>query len=342
MIACGGDAGITRVSQLWQHEAPANVSPAGTGAEGRIIVALSESVASGGRILTLQDFDGGPFEGPFDGVPISDHAPVMTEGRLFMLTKIGGLVAISLAGDTLFMNPPAGAPSPTSPLIAVGDSVRWGTADGFVVSVGIDGMQRFKTPVGDPVTTALAAGSDGRTYATTDTGRVIAIDASGAIAFDQQVDAPASGPTIGSGDVAVIVGEGSGVRALKANGSDAWRHPRAARVVGASLIDGAVMAWGEDGKLERLSITDGTAEFAFATAASNPPPIYVAPVAVDGAFGVLDSTGVAHLVGPDGASLATLGLDAEPAREVLGAKKTMYVSLAKTVRAIRFIYAPAE
>ncbi len=342
--ACGGEEPATGgVSSSWVHEAPAPAAPAGVGPEGRAVVVIREAQgAMGGRLVTLDQRNGLAIEGPFDGQPISDHAPIMADNRVFVLNKVGGLAGVSLAGEPLFTTPPA-APSATSPLAIGADRIlRWGTAAGDLVGASLDGAVVFRASIGDPLVTALGIGPDLRTYGTTDTGRVVGVDGAGAIVFDVRVDAPAEGVSVSAaGEVAV--GEASGLRVFTSGGAEKWRHARGARVVGTTWVGDRLLAWGEDGVLERLD-PSGSVEMTFRTATSNPPPIYgvVLPLST-GAVGLVDATGTAHLVGPDGTTIGSTALGGEPLRErVLGDDGRMLVVIGKQVHGLLFTHTVAE
>jgi hypothetical protein len=138
---------------------------------------------------------------------------------------------------------------------------------------------------------------------------VLGISATGATVFTAAVNAPASGPSV-SGD-RVAVGALDAVVVFERSGAMAFRAPRAARVVG-TLWDGSeLLAWGEDGKLERYG-PDGSVINSFNAG----PPIY-GPVAIlpTGKVAVFDSTGRAHRVTKEGVAEANLELGQEAGRQ---------------------------
>jgi hypothetical protein len=61
-----------------------------------------------------------------------------------------------------------------------------------------------------------------------------------------------------------------------------------------------------------------------------------------GALGVLDAAGTAHVVGTDGASLATLALGGAPLREATAADGRMYTAIGRRVHALLFVDVPGE
>jgi outer membrane protein assembly factor BamB len=339
--ACGGDGAVVgRVIQQWSFSAPAATAPPGVGPERRVIVVLKDAApGAGGKLVTLEQANGMVLESPPDGAPLSEHAPLFASGKIFVMSKIGKLSALDLAGTTHFTVPDGDPLGPTGPLVAGPDGiVRVGTTSGFVLGFDPnDGSEKFRVEAGGAVSTAIGVAADGTAYAATDIGRVIGVSAAGLVVFDETVEAPASGPSVApNGDV--VVGEGTGVRIFSSDGNEKAKHPRAARVVGTRVLEsGEILAWGEDGKLELLS-AEGEARWSYSTAASSPPPIYARPRPVEeGAFGLIDSKGVAHLVDANGKALATLALDGEPSREVADSElNALFVSIGSTVRGVGF------
>lgn len=341
--ACGSDPQATAgVVGAWTYDTPSDAAPPGVGPEGRAVVLIRDAATSGGRLITLDQSSGATIEGPFDDAPLSDHAPLMIDATIVALNKIGGLVGLDLAGQIRWTLA-APTPSATSPLVATTQGVCWGTTAGDLVCAGLDGRARFRTPVGEPIVSAPAVGADGRVYAATDTGRVVGVDASGAVVFDVRVDAPASGPSVGpSGEVAV--GEASGLRVFSAGGAPKWQRARAARVVGTAWSGDRVLAWGEDGVVERLDAQGGVEATFKTSSGANPPPVYAAPVVLaSGAFGVLDASGTAHIAGSDGTALATLALGGTPLREAtIGPGGRMFLAIGPRVHALLFVDAPGD
>lgn len=342
--ACASDPQASAgVAGAWTHDTPTDAAPPGVGPEGRTVVLVREAVTSGGQLITLDQASGSTIEGPFDGVPLSDHAPLMLDATIFALTKIGALVGLDLAGEVRWTLP-APTPSATSPLVVGPDRrVCWGTAAGDVVCAAADGTLRMRASLGEPIVTAPAVGADGRVYVATDTGRVVGVDMAGAVVFDVRVDGPASGPSVGpTGELAV--GEAAGLRVFGPGGAEKWRHARAARVVGTTWAGDRVLAWGEDGVVERLDAS-GRVELSFKTSSdSNPAPVYVTPVVLgSGALGVLDAAGTAHVVGGDGTPLATLALGGTPLREAtVAAGGRMFLAIGTSVHALLFVDVPSE
>lgn len=339
LAGCGGGEITGRIGQQWTHDTPSAAAPPGVGPEQRVIAVLETAApGAGGQLVTLEQGNGLVLEGPYDGAPLSQHAPLFAGGKIFVISKIGKLTALDLAGTTLFGVPEQGQLGPTSPLTAGSDDwVRVGTTSGMVLAFdSSDGSERMRAEAGGAITTPLAVASDGTTYAATDTGRVVGVSKTSVIVFDQQVDPPASGPSVlSSGDIAV--GEASGLRIFSPQGAERLKHSRAARVVGTrALEDGGLLAWGEDGVVERLS-ADGTVELRYVTAASSPPPVYATPKPIGDRLALIDSSGVVHLVDTDGTAMATLELGAEPLREVAeGEGNQLLITLGSTIRGLGF------
>ncbi len=325
----------------WTHTAPAATAPAVGGPEGRVVVALSEDGPSGGRLVTLEQANGLSVEGPFDGVALTDRPPLMVGARVYLVSKIGRVEGLDLAGQPLF-SAPAAPLGLTSPLAAAPDgSLRVVSTNGSLVALdGATGAERWRASVDVGVDSPLAVGAAGTTVVATSGGRVEGFDSGGPKVVDGRTGALASGPSV-TADGGVVVGDADGVRSFDANGNERFDHPRAARVVGTRVLaDGSVLAWGDDGLLERLDATGGTLMRYRTRPAgdANPPPIRANPVVLDeGRFGVVDESGRAHLIGPDGAALATLDLGAAP-RSAIGVSDNglALVSSGAEIRAIDF------
>lgn len=343
---CGKTEAVERVVELWHYDFPSAAAPPGVGPEHRALGGTKEATGSTGRLVTLDQLTGLPVEGPHMDIPLTDHAPVMVGSTVVLVTKIGTVVGLDLAGQTRFMKPPLGGPGQTGPLLVVGTEVRFGTADGLVVALdGASGDERWHAAVSDPVLSRVAAGPDGRTYATTDLGRVVGFDGSGQLVFDQTVAAPAGAPAVtGAGEIAV--GAADGVVLFTANGTQKWKHPRAARVVATRALGNDVLAWGEDGIFERLS-EGGAVKLSFRSRPMtdpNPPPFYAEPVTLpNDAFGLLDASGKAHLVDASGAERASLSASMDILPEVAVSDFTSLIVADKSsLRAIQFTLTPAE
>ena len=338
--ACDDDAGAPKIVTRWSYGAPAAAAPPGVGPERRVIVAVSDRPPGGsGQIVTLEATNGITVEGPFEPAELTVHAPVVHGTIIYVVSKVGRVVAVDFAGGTKFTVNGAEPLGQTGPLAVAPDgSLRLGTASGDIVGLaGDDGRELFRTPVGGAVTSPLGIAADGTTFGATDTGRVVGVDGAGGIVFDVTVGAPASGPSASADRV--VVGDADGVVGFDRSGQEVFDHPRAARVVGtAPLPGGDFVAWGEDGILERLSAT-GEVSMRFTTATTNPPPIYASPVAFDdGRLGVFDGEGTGHLVGLDGNAVATYRLAGPPLTEVaVTDRQWALVAVGQTVQAIDFM-----
>jgi outer membrane protein assembly factor BamB len=341
IAACGGDPLPSRILRQWTYATPAAAAPPGVGPEDRVLGVLREAApAGGGELVTIQAANGLKIEGPHPGAPLSDHAPIFAAGRVVVISKIGKLVAINLAGEIAYTEPPGNGLGLTSPLTLAADgTLRVGTTAGSLITFNPEtGAEIGRAEAGGAISTAPAAAAGGVAYAATDLGRVIGADAQGAIVFDRSVTPPASGPSVAdNGDL--WVGAGDGVVVFGADGTEKGRRARAARVVGTlPLPGGDALAWGEDGLIERLG-PDASLRWSAASALSSPPPIYARPVLVpDQAVGFIDSRGIAHLVDAAGTERATLELGAAPLPEAtvsdLGA---LLVSAGGSIEAIGFV-----
>lgn len=318
-IACEGDP-EPRVIVRWTHATSAAAAPAGIGPEKRVVIAVSEMVASGGgEIVTIDEQIARTIEGPFSGAQLTDHRPLMHDGKILLITKIGKLHALDLAGQTVF-TVPSGAPlgQTTPPALTAAGDVRFATTAGQLLGFAADGTEQFRTDLGGAATSPLAIDADGTTYVATDHGHVIGVDGAGRQVFDVQVGGLASGPSI-RGDL-VTVGDLDGVAGFGTDGVPRFDKPRAARVVGTSILPSQeILVWGEDGILQLLD-SDGNTIMRYRSlpdGEANPPPIYATPTAVGAdRFGIIDDSGRAHLIDRLGNGLATAELGGTPHREV--------------------------
>lgn len=330
-VSCG-DSSKVFIASRWKYMTAADAAPPGVGPERRVVVATK---AGQGSLGTLSEENGRPVEGPFSqNLFPTDHAPLAAATTIFIVSSIGKVVAVSFAGEQKFSKPSAPLLA-TGPLASAPDgSLRIASNSGRLVALrAADGETIFDTPIGGAAPSPLAIGTDGTTYVATDSGHVVAIDPTGAKVFDVMVQPPASGPSV-TREGGVLVGEGNGLRAFDGQGREVFRHPRAARVVGTRTTSrGELMAWGEDGVFELLDANGGT----IATFRAG-PPIYAPVVALkNGKFGVIDSSGVAHLVNREGKEEARLMLDAPPLAEVaVGQLGWVFVAAGRTVSALDF------
>ncbi|MBI2378543.1 MAG: PQQ-like beta-propeller repeat protein [Deltaproteobacteria bacterium] len=337
VVACGSDPTIG-VASRWVRETPAKASPVALGPERRVVVLLAEPGPAGGELVNLEEQNGLPVEGPTTGAPLSLVAPAVAGTSIFAVSSIGKLVRLDFLAQIAFAVPEAPFGRSTPPLVAVDGSVRIGTTAGRIFGFAANGDPALDLPVGGAVT-SIAVDST-TTYATTDLGRVVAFDESGAIVFDVNVDPPASGLSV-SADGTVYVGDASSVRAIDPDGEELWKRPRGARVVGTRVTkDDTILAWGEDGIVERLSadgdvVTSGRSRPA---GEANPPAFYAAPVDVDGSrLGAIDATGRAILFEADGSVVGSVELGGEPNGDpVTGELGFTFVAVGASVHAIDF------
>ncbi|MBI4815003.1 MAG: PQQ-binding-like beta-propeller repeat protein [Deltaproteobacteria bacterium] len=337
LAACSADP-VLGIASRWQHDTPAKAAPVALGPERRVIVLLSEAASLGGELVTVEEQNGLPVEGPTPGAPLTARAPVVSGTRVFVITTIGKLTRLDFLAQSAFVAPESPLGPTTTPVFAADGSVRFGTTSGRVFGFDADGAPVLDVPVGGAVTSIFVEGTT--TYATTDAGRVVGIDESGALEVDVSVDAPAQGIAV-SPDGNLYVGEATGLRAFDPIGDELWKRPRAARVVGALLQkDETLLAWGEDGVLERLD-QNGNVIFSARSrpdGEANPPAIYAAPLSIEGdRIGAFDASGRALLIGPDGAIEDTLDLGQAPTGDpVIGELGFAFIAVGSSVRAIDF------
>ncbi|MCA9554729.1 MAG: hypothetical protein KC933_32165 [Myxococcales bacterium] len=331
LAACGGEDGTPVLGRLWTYTDPVALAPPGAGTDRRVVVLTR---ATPGAVRTLDTKNGGPVEGPFEALP-SDHAPVMVGADIYVVGQVSGrIVRMNLAGEALDF--PTVALGNTGPLVAAPDG-------GLRVTSNSGALHIFGSPDAAPLQAALpgvadtAPAVDGAavTFVATDVGRVLGIDAQGATVFDVQVDAPASGPSVSANRVAV--GSFTGVRVFTRQGQPVFDRPRGARVTGTLILDdGDVVAWGEDGKVERLG-PDGAVRFSLDLG----PPIYCPVLALpSGDLAVVDNEATAYRVSPEG-EIRDQGTVAPaesgaPSRELAQVGSYVYVTRGKTVAGLDF------
>ena len=303
--ACGENP-RARIATPWTFRHTTALAPPGIGPDERVLVAARNAP---GRFWTLDPGSGSILEGPFDTFAVQP-APVTIDRVVYLVTIGGRIVRLSLTGQSI----DSGGTEfgHTTPLVPAPDaSIRFGTAEGRALSIGADTTPIFDIDLGAPVTSAPAVARDGTAYFATDTGRLAGLNPSGAIVLDVSIGAPAAGPSIFEDRVAV-----GGARTVRAyhriTGLVVFSRPRDARVVGTRFLgDGTLLTWGEDGRIELLN-TGGEPIFTYEAG----PPVHAPPIrAGDGRFGIVDSQGRAHLIGPNGARLSTLVIEGPPLPE---------------------------
>jgi hypothetical protein len=326
--ACGGGDSTRTIFQRWKRDTTEDAAPPGVGSDGRVVIATRSGQ---GEIATYNEENGVRIEGPFMPVFPTEHAPVVTANTIVIVSSIGKLVGLDFAGQTRFSKPdaPLGL---TGPLALAGDgTMRIATTSGRVLGFAADGSTLFDTPIGGAAVSAPAIASDGTTYVATDTGRLVGVDTAGAVTLDVTVNAPASGPSVDGTRVAV--GEIDGVRVFNGT-TEAFKHPRAARVVGTRFVGGELIAWGEDGIVERLD-----ASGAVMMTYNAGPPIYAPVFALDNdELAIFDSAGSAHLVNGDGAVINKLELGGTPLTEIARGRRLLIASVGRSVRAFDFAF----
>jgi hypothetical protein len=326
-LGCGEDEPPLLAAVRWRQRTSGPAAPPGKGPDARVLIA---SGGSAGELRTVEEANGRTIEGPFPTFP-TERAPVAVGPELFLVTTIGRVVHLDLAGQEKLAPPgQLGRPSPIA--VAADGSLRVASTSGRLLSFGADGTARFDAQVEGAVETAPAIAPDGTTYVATDTGLLVGFSPTGAEVFRASVPAPGSGPSTDGARVAV--GALDAVVVFSAAGAEVLRHPRGARVVGTRFLsDGALVAWGEDGRVERIGI-DGSVSSRFDAG----QPIYTPVVSLPGdRMAVFDRAGVAHLVDAAGATVTTVNLGGEPKREVIvGDNGWVYVTAADEVLAIDF------
>ncbi len=331
--ACGDDAPLG-IARRWTFTDTVALAAPGTGTDRRVIVARKTAP---GQLQTLDAITGRNVEGPFDILP-TPHAPVMVQAEIFLIGQVSGrVVGLNLAGELLDL--PDLSVGGTAPIVSAPDGgLRIASNRGELHIIGVNRQTPLQAPLPGVSDTPPAVDSAGITFVATDVGRVVGIDANANSVFEVNVPAPASGVAVT--EQLVAVGALDGVYVFDRNAQSVFHHPRDARVVGTRFAaDGDILAWGEDGVLDRLS-PKGDLRFSLKLG----PPIY-APVSelADGSLAVFDNDGTGYLI-KDGAILDQIDVAPEetaaPERQVArGPDGFIYVTRGNTVAAFDFAFA---
>lgn len=338
LAACGGDAVVPKVEPRWRYDAEADTTAPGLGPEERVLVALRSSRAGGlGGFLSLNERGPQAVEGPFFDLPLAAAgAPVIVGTRVSFATPVGRLVQIDLAGQIL-ENLSLGTSPSTPTALALHDTrLAAATSTGELVVVdGTTGALVYRAELQSVPTTAPVPGPSGEFYVATEDGRLLGFGPAGESVFTATLSGRASGPCVRS-DGALTAGDETGVRTFDAAGALLFQRPRPARVIGAvALPDAHVLAYGEDGAVERLDAA-GELVWRFQTAATNPPPVYLPPLALEADYTlVIDDAGGVHLVSPSGEGVSTVSLGERPTGPaVRGSTGLVFISVGASLRAL--------
>jgi outer membrane protein assembly factor BamB len=339
--ACGGSSSTPTVEERWRYEAESTVTPPGLGPEERVVIALTGARSDGGgAIVTVNERGPQAVEGPFNGQALAAPvAPVFVGPRVLFLTPIGRVVQIDLAGQELANLSLADGPSTPSGFTQQSTQLASAASTGqLVILEGVEAAVLRRIELGSVPTSAPIFGPNLSLYVATDDGQVRGFDAAGQVIFRANMSGLASGPSLRS-DGVVVAGDGSGVSAFAANGAPVFQRPRPARVVGTVPLEaGQILAYGEDGAVERLDEM-GTLVWRFQTKETNPPPVYLPPIPLAGDHTlVFDDSGAVHLLSPEGLRLAKLELGERPAGPaLLGSTGLVFVSVGRTLRALGIV-----
>lgn len=336
--ACGGDPVAARVEERWRYEAESNPTAPGLGPEERVVLALRSARPTGlGGLVTLNERGPQAVEGPYFELPLAaGSAPVMVGTKVYYATPVGRLLELDLAGQLLENLSLGTSPGTPTALAQQGSLLAAAVSTGELVVVeGASAAVTLRVTLGSVPTSAPVFAPGGELYVTTEDGRLLGFGPTGAELFSANLSGRASGPAVRS-DGTLVAGDEGGLRAFDPSGAPRFERPRPARVIGAvALPEGHVLAYGEDGAVERLD-EDGALVWRFQTATSNPPPVYLPPLALpSGHVLVFDDAGGVHLVSPEGEGLAALSLGERPAGPaVRGSTGLVFVSVGTTARAL--------
>lgn len=334
VAACGDDAQVS-IARRWTYTDTVALAAPGTGTDRRVVVARKTGP---GQLQTLDAITGRNVEGPFDILP-TPHAPVMVAAEIFIVGQVSGRVAgLNLAGELVDLaDLSLGG---TAPMVAAPDGgLRIASNRGMLHIIGLNRQTPLEAPLPGVSDTPPAVDSTGVTFVATDIGRVVGINASGSSVFDATVPAPASGVSVR--DQLIAVGSLNAVHVFDRGGQLVFEHSRGARVVGTRFTEnGDILAWGEDGVLDRLS-PSGELRFSLKVG----PPIYTPVLEMpDGHLAVFDNDGTGYLV-KDGAITDQIEVAPEetaaPERQIArGPDGFIYVTRGNTVAAFDFAFVP--
>lgn len=317
VLGCGGETSPPQLLVAFDRALPARGAGVAAGPERRVAVALAEAGAEGGELRVVDDGTGLPTEGPYPGLPIAAHAPVFVGTRVVLVGPIGKVSVVDLAGAIEREAPLPGGPSPTTPLTRIDATrVAYASTSGalHVLDVATGAFEPTRTFGGVP-SAAVASRASGELAVGTDTGRVHVFDSTGREAWTY--DAPgAIGALAFADDGSVWLGRAGAVERLTAPGVVAATRARAGNVTGLATRGAELMAWGDDGVVERLAADASVTARARTRPDADPnPPAVAAPPAVlaDGSMIVADASGRAHWFDPSGATRATAELGGAPA-----------------------------
>lgn len=317
LVGCGGESGSAQLLVAFDRALPARGAGVGAGPQRRVAVALAEAGPEGGELRIVDDGTGIAIEGPFPGLPIAAHAPLFVGTGVALVGPIGKVSVFDLAGQTEREAALPGGPSPTTPLTRIDQNrVAYASTSGdlHVLDVARGVFEDPRRLSGVP-SAKVAARPAGNLAVGTDTGRVHVFDATGGAAWTY--DAPgAVGALAFAEDGRLWLGRAGAVERIDAPGTVGVTRARVGNVTGLMARGAELVAWGDDGVVERLTLEGVVVTRARTRPDSDAnPPAVAAPPAVldDGSMIVVDASGRAHWFDASGATRATAELGGAPA-----------------------------
>lgn len=324
LSACGEDSATPFISVAFSLDGPGgNVAPVGFGPENRIVVGSRQPP---GTVATFDARTGAAVDAPFDAFA-TEAAPIALDRTLVFLTPVGRLAYHGLDGASLGLFPMAALGRAVGPVVGPGSTLRVATTDGRLVALDADGTVVFETAISGAAV-GLEVLSDGTSYVTTDLGQLYVIANDGGVRSETTLSPPVSAPgVLPSGEVAVV--SSRGLEIFSAAGA-AGPPPNAAAAGAVVAGDEVFVAWTNDGRLVGVDAS-GTTTFETRTEALAAPPVPLP----GGRFGVVDGSGTARTLGPDGAVLAESTLDRAPTGPItVDARGRGYIPAGASVLAV--------
>ncbi|MGB5809783.1 MAG: PQQ-binding-like beta-propeller repeat protein [Polyangiales bacterium] len=224
-------------------------------------------------------------------------SPVVGPGGTVFVGSLDGQFAALEPDGTLAWRYTAGQKIYPTALLA-GTSVIFGTHQGELVSLTLEGQPRWKQPLHDVIDASATLGPDGRVYVAA--GGVFALDLLGRVQWHRPTaDHIRTAPAIHPAQL-IIIGTTEGTLiALRRDGSVAWETPVGGAIEGAASIDGDGQIYVGTGRGEILQVDpSGTIVWRFKTG----DEVRATPaIAEDGTIVVGSYDGNVYAISPTGA-----------------------------------------
>ena len=161
--------------------------------------------------------------------PVAGH-----DGTIYVGSLDGQFVALNPDGTLKWRYSAGQKIYPTA--LVVGSSVIFGTHQGELVSLSLEGQPRWKLPLQDVVDASATLGPDGRVYVVAN--GAFSVDLLGRLYWHRPTaDHVRSAPAIHPAQLIVIGTSEGSLIALRPDGSVAWETPLGGAIEGAASID---------------------------------------------------------------------------------------------------------